>query len=169
MPGSVQYNIRRYQHNPQWATEDVGMLVYHYEKNDPADNYLELRFCVTGNMYCREKDTECSMCKSGFFINCADKVNSVDVFSFRFSPVHLSQFVKPRTGAAALTETILNFTSTNSFNKMLPSGLIRGLRRGWEKEVRGCWYWWSSLFWYSGCRRSFVLYIFRITGRLLSR
>src|ERR1700759_1643259 len=82
MPGSVQYNIRRYQHNPQWATEDVGMLVYHYEKNDPADNYLELRFCVTGNMYCREKDTECSMCKSGFFINCADKVNSVDVFSF---------------------------------------------------------------------------------------
>jgi hypothetical protein len=39
------------------------MMVYHYERTDPRQNYLELKFCVTGNVYCREKDSECDLCK----------------------------------------------------------------------------------------------------------
>ncbi len=27
--------------------EDMGMLVYHYEKSKPKENYLELKFCVS--------------------------------------------------------------------------------------------------------------------------
>ncbi len=50
MPGSVNYSIKRYRKNRSWNMEDTGMLVYHYEKNNDAANYLELKFCITGNM-----------------------------------------------------------------------------------------------------------------------
>jgi AraC-like DNA-binding protein len=120
VPGSVQYNIRRYNHNPQWNIDDVGMMVYHYEKSDPDQNYLELKFCVSGNIYCRQKDTECNMCKAGLSRNCSDKVSSVDVLSFKFAPAHLSQFIKPRHSTDTLSEDILNFRRSSSFTKMLP-------------------------------------------------
>lgn len=120
MPGSVHYSIRRYQHQLQWNMDDTGMLVYHFEKEAPGENYLELRFCVTGNMYCRQKSTECNMCRSGMSKNCTDKVNSTDVLSFRFSPALLSQFVSSRQSNDSLSEDILNFRRRSSFTKILP-------------------------------------------------
>lgn len=120
MPGSVQYRISRYSNRAQWNMDDAGMMVYHYEKTDPKENYLELKFCVSGNMYCQEKDTECGMCKAGLTKNCTDKISSVDVLSFRFSPAHLSQFVKPRQSTGLLSDEILNFKRQSSFTKILP-------------------------------------------------
>ncbi len=120
MPGSVHYSIRRYSHNSQWNIDDTGMMVYHYEKSDPKENYLELRFCVTGNVYCRQKDTDCNMCKAGLSKNCTDNANSVDVLSFKFSRAHLSQFVKPRNTSDTLSDDILNFQKQSSFTKILP-------------------------------------------------
>lgn len=120
MPGSVQYSIRRYNRLPQWSLEDAGMMVYHYEKTDPAKNYLELKFCVSGNIYCRQKETECNMCRSGLSKNCSDKSESVDVLGFRFSPTLLSQFVRPRSSNPTLGEEILNFKRQSSFTKILP-------------------------------------------------
>ena len=101
--------IKRYHHNPQWSIEDTGMMVYHYEKGDPKENYLELKFCVSGNVYCKQKDTECNMCKAGLSRNCVEKADSVDVVSFKFFPAHLSQFVKPRNGSDTLNDKVLNF------------------------------------------------------------
>ena len=118
-PGSVQYAIQRYSRHSQWSIDDTGMLVYHYEK-DKKKNYLELRFCVSGNVYCRKKETECDHCQFGGSKTCMERVDSVDVVSFRFSPVHLSQFVKPRKGNAALTDEILAFRHNESFYKILP-------------------------------------------------
>ena len=120
IPGSVQYAIKRYQKFPQWNIEDTGMLVYHYEKSEPSKNYLELRFCVTGNVYCKQKDTECDLCKFNASRNCVERVESMDVMSFRFTPVQLSQFVKPRKKNDALTEDVLMFQHASSFSKMLP-------------------------------------------------
>ena len=120
IPGSVQYNIKRYYRNTQWTIEDTGMMVYHYEKTTPRENYLELRFCISGNVYCRKKDIECDKCKFGDSNNCAERVESVDVLSFRFLPVHLNQFVKPRKGDTILTDDILNFKHVSSFSKILP-------------------------------------------------
>jgi AraC family transcriptional regulator len=120
MPGSVQYSIKRYQHNLQWNMEDAGMMVYHYVKNDPKENYLELKFCVSGNIYCKQKDTECNRCKAGLSKNCTDKMTSADVLSFKFFPAHLSQFAKPRLATDTLSENILNFTRDSSFTKILP-------------------------------------------------
>jgi AraC family transcriptional regulator len=120
IPGSVQYTIRRYQRNLQCNIDDTGMLVYHFEQKEKRENYLELKFCVSGNVYCRQKDTECDMCKFNASKSCVERVESVDVVSFRFSPVVLSQFIKPRRSNDTLTEDILNFQHQSSFTKILP-------------------------------------------------
>ncbi|MBI5856427.1 MAG: helix-turn-helix transcriptional regulator [Sphingobacteriales bacterium] len=120
IPGSVQYTIKRYFRNIQWNIEDTGMMVYHYEKNSQKENYLELKFCVSGNVYCRKKDKECDMCQFSASKNCMERVDSVDIVSFRFSPVQLSQFIKPRKGNTTLTDDILNFRHISSFSKILP-------------------------------------------------
>ena len=120
IPGSVQYVIRRYHKFPQWSVEDTGMLVYHYERSQPSENYLELKFCVTGNVYCKQKDTECDLCKFNASRNCIERVESLDVMSFRFTPVQLSQFIKPRKKNDALTEDVLTFQHASSFSKLLP-------------------------------------------------
>jgi len=120
IPGSVLYSIKRYEKHNQWSMEDMGMLVYHYKKEDPRENYLELRFCVAGNIYCKQKEIECDSCKFSASKNCAERINSVDVLSVRFSQVHLSQFVKPKRLSSQVTDDILNFTHASSFSKILP-------------------------------------------------
>ena len=120
IPGSVQYTIKRYHRDTKWNIEDTGMMVYHYEKASPRENYLELKFCVSGNVYCRKKNTECDMCQFSASKTCMERAESVDVVSFRFSPMHLTQFVKPRKGDTVLTDDILNFKHYSSFSKILP-------------------------------------------------
>ena len=119
-PGSIHYTINRYYRHPQWSIEDTGMLIYHFEKKEPAENYLELRFCVSGNVYCRKKDTECDRCLLNESTSCIERAESIDIVSFRFSPTHLSQFIKPRKGDSILTDDILNFNHRSSFTKILP-------------------------------------------------
>jgi len=119
IPGSVQYQIKRYRKHPQWSLEDTGMIVYHYKKNDPKENFLELRFCVSGNVYCREKHVECDNCKFNASRTCLERIDSVDVMSFRFSSVHLSQFLKPGKLNDKLADDVLSFTHSSSFSKIL--------------------------------------------------
>ena len=119
IPGSVQYVIKRYRKQPNWGVEDTGMMLYHYKKAEPKENYFELRFCVAGNVYCKQKDTECDLCKFNASRNCMERIESIDVVSFRFSPMHLSQFVKPGKLKDKLTDDVLSFTHTSSFSKIL--------------------------------------------------
>jgi len=119
MPGSVKYTISRYRKNPRWNMDDLGMMVYHYKKEDLEQNYFELRFCISGNMYCRKKEMECDACKFDASRNCTERTESVDVLSFRFSPVHLSQFSKPRRQNDSLADNILHFRHQSSFSKIL--------------------------------------------------
>lgn len=118
VPGSVNYAIRRYK-KTNWNMDDTGMLVYHYEKNNPSANYLELRFCVSGNVYCRQKQAECDFCKFSSSKTCVEKVNSVDVLSFSFKPNYLTQFVKSKK-QRTITDDVLAFEHTTSFSKTLP-------------------------------------------------
>jgi AraC family transcriptional regulator len=124
IPGSVQYTMKRYQKNPHWNLDDVGMMVYHYKKEDPARNYLELRFCLAGNVYCRKKDIECDSCKLNATPGCTERIETVDVLSFRFLSVHLSQFARsqfarPRRLETTVSEDLLEFRHTSSFSKTL--------------------------------------------------
>lgn len=119
IPGSVQYIIRRFRKQPKISLDDTGMMVYHYKKNEHADNYLELRFCVSGNMYCKKKHSDCDFCKYGESDKCIEKVDSIDVVSFKFSAAHLSQFVNG-IKQTSFSDSILNFKHTSTFSKILP-------------------------------------------------
>ncbi len=120
IPGSVQYVIKRYQKNAQRNLDEAGMMVYHYRKNEPKENYLELRFCISGHVYCKENSISCNFCKDDRSRVCAERLDSVDVLSFQFSTVHLSQFVKPLKLSDTLTNDILHFKHKSSFTKILP-------------------------------------------------
>ena len=119
VPGSVHYSIKRYRRETQWNMEDTGMLVYHFEKNNPDANYLELKFCVTGNVYCREKQAECDFCKLNASKTCIEKINSVDVINFSFKPSYLTQFVGG-SKQLNISNEVLAFTHNISFSKTLP-------------------------------------------------
>ncbi len=120
-PGAVQYSIRRLRRPQATPLDDTGVLVYHYEKSNREESYLELRFCISGNAYCREKQTECDACHLNQSRHCGERVETVDLFQFRFAPTHLSQFIgSGRSGNDALTEDILAFQHQASFSRMLP-------------------------------------------------
>lgn len=120
IPGSVQYSIRRIRKHPQKNIEDTGMMIYHFRKEDPKENYLELRFCIAGNVYCQQKNAECDQCKLQASKNCAERIDSIDILSFRFSTIHLSQFVQPLKLTDVFAEEILRFKHKSSFTKLLP-------------------------------------------------
>jgi len=131
IPGSVQYQIRRYEKNPRWNLEDTGMMVYHYQRDKPQENYFELRFCLSGNIYCKAKDGDCDTCRVHVSKSCPEHAQTVDVMSFRFSPAHLSQFVKPQHLAGNLSDNILHFKHPSSFSKILSlCGRIRMVLEG---------------------------------------
>lgn len=117
-PGSVQYNIRRYRRHHQWNMEDTGMVVYSYKKNDPR-NHLELRFCISGNVYCTHKEIECDKCKLKVSRSCSERIETIDVLSFKFSTTHLSQFIKPAKEDGSLINEVLDFRHPSSFSRIL--------------------------------------------------
>lgn len=120
VPGSVQYTINRYKKNPMWPIEDTGVLVYNHEKNNPKANYLELKFCVSGNVYCRKKETECDYCQLNASKGCVEKVDSIDVLSFSFSPTYLQQFARANNNPQSISDNVLAFKHSTSFSKILP-------------------------------------------------
>src|SRR5687767_1022130 len=120
IPGSVRYTIKRYYQASHWNMEDMGMLVYHYERKNPKENYLELKFCVSGNVYCRQKQTECDSCKLNASRGCIEKVDSLDVLTFSFSRAYLNQFAKAHKTPVSLTDNVLAFRHRSSFSKILP-------------------------------------------------
>lgn len=120
IPGSVHYTLKRYVKPNNWIAEDTGMLKYYYNESQPEKNHVELRFCVTGNMYCKDHLNGCKECKAHATANCNQKTESVDLLSFVFSATLLSQFVKSRLDNNTLSEDILSFKHTSSFSKTLP-------------------------------------------------
>lgn len=119
IPGTVQYVINRYRKLPTLNIDDTGMMVYNYNPEDKKESTLELIFCITGNRYCKQKDTECNFCKNSNSDHCQEIIDTVDVAGFRFNADHLSQFLKS-IKTTSFSESILNFSHTSSFSKYLP-------------------------------------------------
>ncbi|MDB5223302.1 MAG: transcriptional regulator, AraC family [Chitinophagaceae bacterium] len=119
IPGSVQYTIKRFKKLPKTNIDDTGMMVYHFKKDEPKENHLELKFCISGNTYCRSKNTECDSCKFHQSVNCEERIDTIDLVSFKFTPSHLSQFVKG-IKQTTFSDDILNFKHTSSFAKAMP-------------------------------------------------
>jgi len=119
IPGSVQYSIKRFLRPSDWMAEDTGMIRYHLDADEPRNNHLELRFCVSGNMYCRQLPGHCTNCKVKENRNCTEKADSVDLYSFVFSATLLSQFIGSRTNDT-LGEDVLAFRHNKPFSKTVP-------------------------------------------------
>ena len=117
IPGSIQYDIRRYYAHHPWTADDTGMLVYHYNANRPAENYLELRYCTTGNRYCEEKN--CGQCAQLPTDDCNGQHQTVDVFTFHFTATFLHQFVH-NVKLNNQKDEVLAFKYPNAFTKTFP-------------------------------------------------
>jgi len=117
IPGSIQYSIRRYYAHHAWVAEDTGMMVYHFNENKPRENYLELRFCTTGNRYCAERS--CSECNESPTLNCNGKHQTVDVFTFHFTATFLYQFVH-NVKLSNRKDEVLAFKHPHPFTKVFP-------------------------------------------------
>ncbi len=115
IPGSFQYQINRYYAQNSWVAEDTGMLVYHYDAKRPEENYLELRYCVTGNRYCEDKT--CGQCKQLPTNHCIGKHQTVDVFKFHFTATFLHQFVH-NVKLSNQKDEVLAFKFPNAFTKV---------------------------------------------------
>lgn len=119
IPGSVRYTIKRFKKDPQVSIDDVAMINYHVQPGNTGENKLELKFCISGNTYCRQKDIECNFCQHGASNHCGEKVDSIDLLHFTYTPSHLSQFVRGKK-QSTLSDNILNFKHTVSFSKLVP-------------------------------------------------
>lgn len=117
IPGSIQYTIKRYYSQHPLASEDTGMMVYHYHNSHPDKNYLELRYCTTGNRYCEEKG--CAKCNELPTNNCSGKSQTVDVFTFHFTSTFLSQFTH-NVRVSNRKDEVLAFKHPSSFTKIFP-------------------------------------------------
>lgn len=117
IPGSIQYNITRYYAQHPWVAEDTGMMVYHYNEKNPNDNYLELRYCTTGNKFCDDKI--CVKCGQLPTENCSGKYQTVDVFVFHFTSTFLHQFTH-NVKVSNRKDEVLAFRHPNAFNKIFP-------------------------------------------------
>jgi AraC-like DNA-binding protein len=117
--GSVHYSIKRFAKPANWMGDEQGQLAYHYHPSKPENNYLELRFCLVGNMYCKKFRYECNHCKANQSHNCEEKVESIDFISFAFSSQLLEQFVKQRMDSNTLYEKVLSFQYPSSFTRTL--------------------------------------------------
>ncbi len=120
IPGSVQYVIKRYQRNSQWSIDDTGMMVYNYKKDEPRENYFELRFCMTGSGYYQAKRTEGQPARSQVAKSSYQPTDTLDVLTFRFQTLHLLQFVKPSKPGASVVNQVLQFKHPSSFSKIVP-------------------------------------------------
>lgn len=116
IPGTWSYQIRRYKRHSFWTNEDFGVFHYHFQLANPAESYMELRFCIPGNAYCDEKFTECNQCKLQAYKTCEHKIPTVDWLEFRFDPAHIAQFAKGMK-TMSLTDDVLNFRHRTSFSR----------------------------------------------------
>ncbi len=121
VPGSVQFTIKRYLKPNDWMADDTGMLKYHYEASEPNNNNkLELKFCLSGNMYCNDLPENCDKCKVQKASGCKEKLESVDLLNFTFSSTLLAQLVNSRLKESSSNDSVLSFNNSSSFSKTLP-------------------------------------------------
>lgn len=120
IPGSVQNTIKRFEKKENIAINDSAVFTYHFHPNNPEKNHLELKFCISGNFYCNEKRLECDFCKLNSSEACKEKIASIDVVSFSFSPSYLHQFAKVNKNENSLSDKVVAFTHKESFTKSAP-------------------------------------------------
>jgi len=124
IPGSWQFHIQRYQKDPHAMIEDEGSLLYHVEESK-ENRFIELRFCISGQTYCKHSEVNCEDCKFNKDAACVEQTQTVDLLRFRFDPLHLTNLIKT-DDTQTETDAILNFRYNHTFTRSIQmSGRIR--------------------------------------------
>lgn len=118
IPNSVHYSMSRYRKMESWQVEDVGMLTYNFEKKQSDENSLELRFCIAGNQYCTHTECGTEACKKNS-LACNIVTETLDLFSFRFTPSYLGQFLQGQANNTR-AEQILSFQYKQAVTHIVP-------------------------------------------------
>mgnify|MGYP006284812365 CR=1 FL=1 len=117
VPGSVQYTIKRYRKSVVANFENTGELIYHVDAGNSSNNHIQLRFCVSGNFYCKQKNVECDACKFSATATCAEKIETIDLLEFNYTPTYLHQFAKALKNEHTFTEQVVSFKWIESFTR----------------------------------------------------
>lgn len=117
IPGSMHYSVKRFSRTVDIVVEDTGIINYAFTRSRSKENFLELRFCVAGNVYCDKRD--CNNCNLGKAIDCGDSEPSIDIVTVKFTAPQLSVYSR---SSKAYTEqdSLLQFTRRSSFKKIIP-------------------------------------------------
>ena len=107
IPGSIHYTITRFYTQQPWMADNLGMLVYHVNKQQPEENYLELCFCVANNRFTTGQNSA------------SGASDIVDVFTFHFTTAFLNQFVH-NIKLTNRKDEVLAFQHPQSFTKLFP-------------------------------------------------
>lgn len=117
IPGSVHYDIKRYNTRFPLAIQDTGMIIYHFQPAQPQKQYLELRYCITGNRYCPDKN--CNQCFQIPTEGCQGKLSTLDIFHFHFTSDFLGQFTQ-NVKVTRKRDEVLAFRHPESFVHTFP-------------------------------------------------
>jgi len=120
IPGSVEYDMRRFVRMPGWQLDDIGMMEYNFVEKEAPENSLTLKFCVSGKAYCEEDECEEGVtCKKTGLNNCSEEVATVDVYTFRFTSTYLKQFASTKA-AISEAERYLSFEHDQTISHIIP-------------------------------------------------
>jgi len=124
IPGSWYLNVQRHRRDSSYLVEDMGSMFYSYDEH-VQKQYLELRFCISGQSYCSQPYFNCEDCKLNKNADCVEQTNTIDLLQFRFEPSHLKKLL--RSGESHTeTDSILNFKYNHSFTRSIQiTGRIR--------------------------------------------
>ncbi|WP_416439291.1 helix-turn-helix domain-containing protein [Phnomibacter sp. MR] len=120
IPNSVEYDMRRFMRMPGWQVDDIGMMEYTYVSQGSPQNALELKFCVSGKAYCDSDECEPgTTCSKTGLDNCSEEVETVDIYSFRFTSTYLHQFASTKA-AVSEAERYLSFEHDQTISHIIP-------------------------------------------------
>lgn len=121
IPGSVGYTIHRYQQPANWTSKDMLQVSYLFAENQPeSHSQIQLRYCISGNFYCREKSLECDYCKWNQSADCVEKLETVDYLEFTFSLAYLQPFARTRKNSGGISEQMLSGSLRQPFTFEAP-------------------------------------------------
>lgn len=125
IPGTWNYQMRRYFQTNPWQPEDFGMFFYHFDEKNPDNHFIELKFCISGDTAIRKTNNDCSDCNGCSHCGIDDLAeplhfsSTLDVLTFRFEQKHLAWLVNGIEHQPFL-EAIVHFKDPISFAKEIP-------------------------------------------------
>jgi len=95
-------------------------MEYTYVSQGSPQNALELKFCVSGKAYCDSDECEPgTTCSKTGLENCSEEVETVDIYSFRFTSTYLHQFASTKA-AVSEAERYLSFEHDQTISHIIP-------------------------------------------------